>query len=379
VVTISILIYAAIETVLLVAVSVRLQLALWRFRVKKSYTAAVTAPSVSVCIPARNEMHAMTQCLERVLASDYRKLEVIVFDDSSGDDTSVLIKSFAHAGVRFVPGSQLPDGWLGKNHALEILAREASGTYVLFLDVDTYIIPTTISQLVGYTMTENAEMISVIPGRSDGWRMSVLFGHLRYLWELILSRRSAPATASSLWMIRRTSLLDRFGGFGSLKANVAPERALASAFGNQYRCLINTTTLGINYEKRWRSQLETSRRLLYPMIGSSPLRAGIVFVVLLLIVSPFFVVLSSLLFGWGILQLEGVWILVAFMGVYGVLTSHLWRRGWWLGAVLWPAVIIQETILFTASVVGYIRGTITWKGRPVTAKVLHSRAINIDK
>ena len=66
-------------------------------------------PTVSVCISARNETHAMTQCLERIVASDYPKLEVIVLDDGSRDNTSLLIKSFAHAGVRFIEGSSLPD------------------------------------------------------------------------------------------------------------------------------------------------------------------------------------------------------------------------------------------------------------------------------
>src|ERR1700757_357867 len=83
-------------------------------------------PTVSVCISARNETHAMTQCLERVVASEYPKLEVIVLDDGSRDDTLLLIKSFAFAGVRFIEGKPLPEGWLGKNYAQSILANEAS-------------------------------------------------------------------------------------------------------------------------------------------------------------------------------------------------------------------------------------------------------------
>jgi hypothetical protein len=379
VITTSIIVFAGIETVILVVISFRLQWALWKFRIRKSYTAAITAPSVSVCIPARNETHAMTQSLERILASDYHKLEVIVFDDSSVDDTSILVKSFAHAGVRFVPGEQLPDGWLGKNHALEVLAREASGTYILFLDFDTFIMPTTISQLVGYAMTEDAQMVSVIPGRSDGWRASVLFGHLRYLWELVLSRPSAPATASSLWMIRQSTLLDRFGGFNDLRASPLPERALAAATGSDYRCLISNYSLGVSYEKQWRSQLETSRRLLYPMVGATPLAALAGGMILVCLSLPFFVLLSTIIFGWGMLQIEAAWIEITYMGVYGVLTSELWRQGWWAGAALWPIVIVQETLLFAASVVGYARGTITWKGRSITAKSATVHAIRIDK
>src|SRR5688500_11530400 len=81
---------------------------LWRafalYRMPREIKLRTEMPSVTVCIPARNEMHALAECLERVLASDYEKLEILVFDDSSLDDTPTLIKSFAHEGVRFVPG-----------------------------------------------------------------------------------------------------------------------------------------------------------------------------------------------------------------------------------------------------------------------------------
>src|SRR5690606_9393006 len=166
----------------------RLARAYRQFTVKMNLTSATLLadlPSVSVCIPARNETHAMTECLERVIASNYPKIEIIVLDDSSVDDTSVLIKSFAHSGVRFVEGSPLPDGWLGKNHALEGLLKEASGRYVFFMDVDTKISPFTISQLVAYAASEDATMVSVLPRRNDGWRMSVIWTTLRYFWEII--------------------------------------------------------------------------------------------------------------------------------------------------------------------------------------------------
>jgi cellulose synthase/poly-beta-1,6-N-acetylglucosamine synthase-like glycosyltransferase len=245
------IVFSVILTALLSVIVIRLRRSLQLFRITKNYTAAITAPSVSVCIPARNEMHAMGQCLERVLASDYRKLEVIVYDDSSADDTSLLVRSFAHAGVRFVAGDTLPEGWLGKNHALEVLTREASGTYVLFMDVDTYITPTSISQLVGYIMTEDVEMVSVIPGRSDTNRLSVLFGHLRYFWELVLHSRSHPASSSSLWMAKRRTLLDTFDGFTQFKSVVAPEMMLAGALAPEYRCLVSNNQLGVTYEKKW--------------------------------------------------------------------------------------------------------------------------------
>ncbi|MCD8561812.1 glycosyltransferase, partial [Candidatus Saccharibacteria bacterium] len=124
------------------------------------YTSSLTdgsdMPSVSVCIPARNEQHALADCLQRVIASTYERLEIIVLDDVSGDDTSALIRSFAQDGVRFVQGKALPPGWLGKNHALQGLLEEASGSYVLFMDVDTRLEPQAIEHLVRYAQSHRA-------------------------------------------------------------------------------------------------------------------------------------------------------------------------------------------------------------------------------
>jgi glycosyltransferase involved in cell wall biosynthesis len=356
---------------LLLTFGFRLERGLRRFRVRHNATTAIEAPSVSVCIPARNETHAMTQCLERVLASDYKKMEVVVFDDESADNTSFLINSFAHAGVRFIPGSDLPEGWLGRNHALEVLAREASGTYIIYLNVDTHITTTTISQLVSYAMTEKLEMLSVIPGRNDVWRPNVLFGHLRYFWEIILSRESSPATSSSLWMIKRHTFLDTIGGLISHKSEVEPEERLAAIIGTKaYHCLVSNQRLGVSYEKKWQSQYETSRRLLYPMVGGNWIGGLVALVVLALLNVPLLLILSGLVVGWMTMHSVALAYVVLFSLLYGRYTHAVWRRNWWIGALSWPVIILQELALFIASMTGYVRGTITWKGRPITSAKL---------
>src|SRR5690606_35949029 len=159
-------------------------------------------PSVTVCIPARNEAHALLDCLPLVIASDYERLEIIVLDDVSGDETSSLIKSFASEGVRFVKGQPLVSGWLGKNHALEGLLAEASGSYILFMDVDTRLAPQAVSNLVRFALSKRASMVSVLPRREDGWRASVIMSPLRYFWELVFNRRLLPASASNAWLVR---------------------------------------------------------------------------------------------------------------------------------------------------------------------------------
>jgi glycosyltransferase involved in cell wall biosynthesis len=326
-------------------------------------------PSVSVCIPARNETHAMTECLERVIASTYPKLEIIVLDDSSGDDTSILIKSFAHAGVRFVEGSPLPEGWLGKNHALQGLLDEASGTYILYMDVDTHIAPDTIEQLVSYLKQEKASMISILPRREDGWRASIVLGTLRYYLELILHRTAKPATSSSAWMINRMILSRDLGGFGVRQQVVQPEVSIATALAanKAYRFLISTPMLGVSYEKKWRSQVDTSIRLLFPVLGGTMISGTVALVVFFLALIPNIFVIYGFVAGWSVASTLAFILSVGYVVLYALYLRHVWRKAWWVGAIVWPYILVQEIVVLGISINSYFSGTVTWKGRPITA------------
>ena len=324
-------------------------------------------PSVTVCIPARNEHHVMSDALQSVIASNYPKLEIIVLDDMSGDDTSALIKAFAHEGVRFVEGTKLPAGWLGKNHALQGLLNEASGTYVLFMDIDTRLSPDSIEQLVAYAKQEEVAMVSVLPRREDGFRASVLFSSLRYFWEIMFHRKSSPATASNAWLIHRKTLLDNWQGFESFKDAIQPESRISSQLmaTNQYRFLIGTEMLGVSYEKKWRSQLMTSVRLLFPLLQMK-IPNGIIAALDLLIVSTPLWILASIFFvGFSFNHLIAIFFFLIFAGLYGMYLEKVWKSGWIMGGLLWPAIIVQEAILVITSVIQYNRKSVTWKGRHV--------------
>ncbi len=360
--------------IVLTAISIifvrQLQFALGHFRVRQFISSASTIkdlPSVSVCIPARNEKHAMTQCLEKVLASTYPKLEIIVLDDSSKDDTSVLIKSFAHAGVRFVEGTRLPHGWLGKNHALDGLLKEASGSLIFYMDVDTLVEPDTIGQLVAYAKLEQAAMVSVLPFRADGWRWSVLFSTLRYFRELIMHRRKSPAVSGNAWLIDRHILENELQGFKECKQYIQPEAYFARrlAVNDKYRFLISTPMLGVNYEKKWRSQIETGMRLSFPIFGGRIVTNLLALLAVAIISLPLVITLNGLFTEWSYIHAFAFWQLSVFAAIYGLFLSGVWGRGWWIGMLLWPVILVQEWIVMFASLIRYATGTVTWKGRPV--------------
>lgn len=336
------------------------------------------SPTVSVCVAARNETHALAHCLERVLKSDYPKLEVLVLDDSSNDDTSLIIKSFAHAGVRFIPGKPLPEGWLGKNHAYQTLIDEASGDLALFLDVDTLIGETTVTQLVSQLNVHGRSMISVLPRRDDGLRASAVFGTMRYYWELLLTSPASPPASSALWMVRLDALERAGVGLGNYGSSVRPERHLARQLQRekQYYYLIGTAGLEVSYEKRLQSQYETAMRLYYPMNGRSLPRFVIAASFLTLLLAPLGIATAGVV-SWATWWAAGLVVAVAL--TFGAFTRRTYARSAWFSrTILGPVLVLQELMLLMRSYLQYRLGRVTWKGRPVNAQPLRSESLKLD-
>lgn len=315
-------------------------------------------PTVTVCIAARNETHAMTQCLERVVASDYPKLEVIVLDDGSRDNTSMLIKSFAHSGVRFIEGKPLPQGWLGKNYAQLVLAREASGKLVFFMDVDTLIERHTVARLVSLMAAKNSKMLSVVPLRSSQWRLSLLFTTMRHFWLLMRHTPQRPRATANAWIVERDILLQQFETNEKLPQSMKVETAVAGALPqDDYQLVLSNKWLALSFEKKWSSQVETSTRLLYPQNHKSLVQVALLLGMLVLAGVPYVAVFFT---PWALLLVVAQYLLALYF------LSHVWVRYRIFGALLLPFTLAQEVILLIVSTYKYRHGTVTWKGRPIS-------------
>lgn len=325
-------------------------------------------------------MHALAQCLERVLKSDYPKLEVLVLDDSSNDDTSLIIKSFAHAGVRFIAGGSLPSGWLGKNHAYQTLITESSGEYVLFLDVDTIIGEGTITKLMQQLLANEKAMVSALPRRDDSYHVSALFGTMRYYWELLLGTRKSPPAASAIWMVERARLAQSGVGLENYGMSVRPERHLARQLqaSKDYYYLISNKDLGIGFEKRLGSQYETALRLYYPMSGRTLAYWMLASLFLLLLVAPIIVLMIS-----PFSLVSTVWsgLVALFIGLTFALYTLRTYGGTLrlLRIIIGPLLAIQELVLLAISHVKYRLGTVTWKGRQVSAQPSKHDAMRLSE
>lgn len=339
-------------------VLVRLRVVFRRLAMPVDLPVQKDLPTVSICITARNETHAMTQCLEKVVASDYPKLEVIVLDDGSRDDTSILIKSFAHAGVRFVEGKPLPEGWLGKNYAQAMLAEEASGKYILFMDVDTLLDRHSVAHAISYLLFHKAKMLSIIPLRSEMWQSGTIMTTMRYFWAMTRFTPARPRAVSNAWIIERQLILDELQQTTALHKSMLMETTIARKLAAEktYRLVMGNQWLGVRYDKPWAAQVETSVRLLYPQCDAFWLQVLWLVVLLGVTLIPYAMVWWQPWAG----------VLVAFQFL---LAFYYFRRTWtryrFVVALLLPLTIAQEIALLIVSLYQYKFGVVTWKGRPI--------------
>jgi glycosyltransferase involved in cell wall biosynthesis len=95
-------------------------------------------PLVSVVIPCYRQARFLDVAIESVLAQDYPRVEIIVVDDGSPDETATVAARYP--SVRYVrqPNRGLPSarnsGW-----------RTARGDLVVFLDADDFLLPNAIA------------------------------------------------------------------------------------------------------------------------------------------------------------------------------------------------------------------------------------------
>lgn len=122
-------------------------------------------PGVSVIIAARNEERNIEEALQSILHQDYPELEIIVVNDRSTDRTGEILNRMAKRDARLRPVhlAELPQRWLGKNHALYFASQQAAGEYLLFTDADIVMHPATITKAMSYVLTKRLDHLTLSP------------------------------------------------------------------------------------------------------------------------------------------------------------------------------------------------------------------------
>jgi chlorobactene glucosyltransferase len=198
---------------------------------------------VSVIVPARDEEDSIEPCLASLLAQDYLDYEVIVVDDESSDRTSSIVaRMSAHdTRLRLVRGTPLPDGWLGKPHALAQGVEASRGDVLVLTDADTVHSPDSISWAVTNLVDHRADVVSGYLAQDFGtWGekliVPTMYAMMMLLPLALLPRAKSPQLAFAIgqYVAVRREALDAVGGYESIKSSIVDDMAMAArmkAFG----------------------------------------------------------------------------------------------------------------------------------------------------
>lgn len=335
-------------------------------------------PSITVAIPARNETEDLQACLESLVASNYPKLEILVYDDCSQERrTPEIIRGFAHDGVRFIDGQEPIDSWLAKNTAYDRLYQEANGKYIVFCGVDLRFGPDSLRRLISIMESGKKQMVSVLPRRDAAvYGRFALIQAMRYFWELAPPRRlfGRPPVMSSCWVIKREALKDT-GAFAAVSRSVVPEAYFAKKLlvHDCYSFRRADQNVGIVSAKSAAEQRNTAVRLRYPQVHKRPEMVMLVTLLELgLLVLPF----GLLVFGAALPLSATSWVRTIFACVllvasYMIVAISTQINRPWFALVGLPFVILTDIGLLHYSMWCYEFSTVNWKGRNVCVPTMH--------
>ena len=106
----------------------------------------ISNPKISVCIPVYNREKYIAQCIESVLAQDYKNIEIIISDNCSIDGTVDIINGYLKdKRIRFYRNETN----IGMQGNAEKLIGYTAGDWLVFLSSDDFWIdPSFLSQAV---------------------------------------------------------------------------------------------------------------------------------------------------------------------------------------------------------------------------------------
>ena len=196
----------------------------------------IRAPLISVCIPARNEERNIRACVESMLAQDYPNIEVIVLDDRSTDSTPRIVADIASrdSRLRLINGSDLPEGWAGKPHALRQASAFARGDWLCFVDADTILAPECLSSCYAKARETNADMFTIMTFQVTGsfWERVVMPLVMTALSVGFSPRKvndpnRKDAIANGQFILIKRSVYDAVGGHESVKDRIVEDKAIS--------------------------------------------------------------------------------------------------------------------------------------------------------
>jgi hypothetical protein len=172
-------------------------------------------PAVSVLFAARDEEEKLPGALNKFLALDYPRYEVVAVDDRSEDGTAEILDTAARSDPRLKVAhiNSLPAGWLGKPHAMQQAYEHSSGDWLVFTDADVHFTQDLLRRAVALAQRERWDhltLLSSVEMHSVGEKIALTFFGMGFVMGVRPWRTNDPhstgyAGVGAFQLIRRST------------------------------------------------------------------------------------------------------------------------------------------------------------------------------
>jgi len=226
----------------------------------RNHKALLSYPLVSILIPTYKSQKGIASTLETVNKSDYPNKEVIVVNDSN-DKTSEIARSY---GAKVIQNTRR----MGKGAALNKAAEASNGNFLLILDADTTLRPSTLTTLMktNQMYEDLGESIGIVAPKYTASNRKNLIARLsdmeqqlhQNLLKIQMSMGSILSIRGSCLLINRTAF-DEAGGFAQtlLEDGDFTAKVIKAGYKIKYE---PTALVDIKEPETWSSLLRAKKR-----------------------------------------------------------------------------------------------------------------------
>ncbi len=152
-------------------------------------------PKISIIIPAYNEETRIESCLDSILASSYKKnkIEIIVIDDGSTDNTLNVLKRYRIKVLR--------QKHLGKSKALNKGISVAKNDFILVIDADTRVDKDFIKEIVRPFSDKKVGATTGIIKLNNNKGILPMFQNIEYGFYNLIRHSFSDLFKNSVWFL----------------------------------------------------------------------------------------------------------------------------------------------------------------------------------
>jgi glycosyltransferase involved in cell wall biosynthesis len=196
-------------------------------------------PQITVIVPARNEAANIEATLRSLLAQTI-PIDIIAIDDRSTDQTGAILDRIAAESqppgrsLTVLHVDSLPEGWMGKTHAMALAARQTATPWLLFTDADILFRNDVLERALRFARESHADHIALaltLILKSFGERlMTTVLGCFTLLsfrpWKINDPAAKHDSVGGGSFNLIRSTVYRSLGGFEALRMEVLEDLRL---------------------------------------------------------------------------------------------------------------------------------------------------------